>query len=137
MLGDATYWQEDLNGEDALRAFGQVGIRASLPIWRVDPTIQSVLWNVNGLAHKINFDVDAFYADSSQDLSRFALYDPLDDDAQEAFRRRFASNTFNVLPGGQIPLRFDERFFALRSGCLLYTSPSPRDATLSRMPSSA
>ena len=25
----------------------------------------------------------------------------------------------------------------LRSNCLLYTSPSPRDATLSRMPSSA
>ena len=24
-----------------------------------------------------------------------------------------------------------------RKGCLLYTSPSPRDATLSRMPSSA
>ena len=32
-----------------------------------------------------------------------------------------------------------ERFVAigLCSGCLLYTSPSPRDATLSRMPSSA
>ena len=27
----------------------------------------------------------------------------------------------------------DDMFF----GCLLYTSPSPRDATLSRMPSSA
>ena len=27
--------------------------------------------------------------------------------------------------------------FADISGCLLYTSPSPRDATLSRMPSSA
>ena len=27
--------------------------------------------------------------------------------------------------------------FALPSSCLLYTSPSPRDATLSRMPSSA
>ena len=27
--------------------------------------------------------------------------------------------------------------FALCSDCLLYTSPSPRDATLSRMPSSA
>ena len=26
---------------------------------------------------------------------------------------------------------------ALSRGCLLYTSPSPRDATLSRMPSSA
>ena len=27
--------------------------------------------------------------------------------------------------------------FITRTGCLLYTSPSPRDATLSRMPSSA
>ena len=27
--------------------------------------------------------------------------------------------------------------FGLLKGCLLYTSPSPRDATLSRMPSSA
>ena len=30
-----------------------------------------------------------------------------------------------------------EYFTALLKGCLLYTSPSPRDATLSRMPSSA
>ena len=28
-------------------------------------------------------------------------------------------------------------FFYYNNGCLLYTSPSPRDATLSRMPSSA
>ena len=116
LLGDATYWQEDLNGEDAFRAYGQVGLRASLPFWRADPTIQSTLWNVNGLAHKLSFDVDAFYADSSQDLSRFPLFDNLDDDAQEAFRRRFAFNTFNILPGGDVPLRFDERNFALRNG---------------------
>ena len=32
--------------------------------------------------------------------------------------------------------RFDNEIKLLRS-CLLYTSPSPRDATLSRMPSSA
>ena len=30
-----------------------------------------------------------------------------------------------------------ENHFTLVNGCLLYTSPSPRDATLSRMPSSA
>ena len=115
-LGDATFWQEDLNGEDNLRAYGQVGVRASLPFWKVDPTIQSVLWNVNGLAHKVNFDIDAFYSDASQNLEDLALFDPLDDDAQEAFRRRFAFNTFNILPGENIPLQFDERFFALRSG---------------------
>lgn len=116
VLGDVTYWQEDLNGDDALRAYGQAGIRASLPFWKVDPTIQSVLWNLNGLAHKVSFDIEAFYADSSQDLSRFALYDNLDDDAQEAFRRRFAFNTFGIIPGMDVPLRYDERFFALRSG---------------------
>ena len=34
--------------------------------------------------------------------------------------------------------RFEEEKLITRSGtCLLYTSPSPRDATLSRMPSSA
>ena len=30
-----------------------------------------------------------------------------------------------------------EAMFKAAEGCLLYTSPSPRDATLSRMPSSA
>ena len=30
-----------------------------------------------------------------------------------------------------------ERITTTNKGCLLYTSPSPRDATLSRMPSSA
>ena len=32
---------------------------------------------------------------------------------------------------------FINRYFALNISCLLYTSPSPRDGLLSRMPSSA
>lgn len=117
LLGDATYWQQDLAGDSVTRLYGQVGVRASLPLWRVDPSIQSTLWNVNGLAHKVTFDVDAFWADSSQDLDRFALYDQLDDDAQEHFRRRFAFNTFGIPPmGGFVPLQYDERYFAFRSG---------------------
>ncbi len=116
VLGDVTYWQEDLNGNDVLRGYGQAGIRATLPMWKADPTIQSELWNINGLAHKVNFDFDAFYADSSQDLSRFPLYDQVDDDSQEAFRRRFAFNTFGIVAPGNIPLPFDERYFAFRNG---------------------
>ena len=116
VLGDLSYFQEALDGEDLSRAYGQVGVRASLPMWRVDPTIKSLLWNVDGLAHKVSFDVDAFFADASQDLDELAFYNPLDDDAQEQFRRRFAFQTFNILPGGDTPLRYDERFFALRSG---------------------
>ena len=34
-------------------------------------------------------------------------------------------------------LKFFEKLPPCLVGCLLYTSPSPRDATLSRMPSSA
>ena len=49
-------------------------------------------------------------------LDELAFYNPLDDDAQEQFRRRFAFQTFNILPGGDTPLQYDERFFALRSG---------------------
>jgi hypothetical protein len=110
-LGDAMYWQEALDGNDLFRVYGQAGVKASLPFWRVDPTIQSVLWNVNGLAHKVSIDVDAFYADASQDLDELALYDPLDDNAQEQSRSRFAFTTF----GGVTPLEYDERFYALRS----------------------
>ena len=42
---------------------------------------------------------------------------------------RWNFNKYLVSPAGQVVEHF--------SSCLLYTSPSPRDATLSRMPSSA
>ena len=35
------------------------------------------------------------------------------------------------------PGRYDKQYEALGNDCLLYTSPSPRDGLLSRMPSSA
>lgn len=116
LLGDISYWQEARDGGDLLRTYGQTGVRASLPMWRVDPSVKSVLWNVDGLAHKVSFDVDAFFAEASQDLDEVALYDPLDDDSQEHFRRRFAFDTFGIVPGMNVPLRFDERNFAFRSG---------------------
>jgi lipopolysaccharide export system protein LptA len=125
VLGDVTFWQQDLMQNDVTRIYGQTGIRASLPFWKVNPMIQSDLLNVNGLAHKVSFEMEALIADSSQDLSRFPLYDQLDDDAQEHFRRRFAFQTFGIAPGEDIPLQFDERYFALRSGMQRFvTAPS-------------
>ena len=40
-------------------------------------------------------------------------------------------------PGLSVDAQNIESEYDLRENCLLYTSPSPRDATLSRMPSSA
>ena len=38
---------------------------------------------------------------------------------------------------GGVNMLFGQSAFTLRASCLLYTSPSPRDGLLSRMPSSA
>ena len=48
----------------------------------------------------------------------------------------------NVVPDPKfnstiIPKLINNIMYDGKRGCLLYTSPSPRDATLSRMPSSA
>ena len=47
-------------------------------------------------------------------------------------------NGFNALKGVNLNIKKGEIFAMLGpNGCLLYTSPSPRDGLLSRMPSSA
>lgn len=125
LLGEAAHWGEDLAGNDINRVFGQVGVRASMPMWTVNRDVHSELLNLNGLAHKVVFDAEYFYADASQDLNEFPLYDPLDDDQVEHFRRRYYFNTFGGVPGGHVPQRFDERYYALRTGLQSsVTSPS-------------
>ncbi len=74
--------------------------------------MRSELFNLNGLAHKIELRGEYFYADSDQNLEDFPLYEQLDDDAVEHFRRRFFFDTFGGIPGGDVPIPFDERYFA-------------------------
>jgi hypothetical protein len=116
LLGEVAHWGEVIDGDDVTRLYGQTGIRTSLPVWRVDPQLQSELLNLNGLAHKITLESEVFIADANEDLSRFPLYDPLDDDSVEFFRRRYFFDTFGGMAGGDVPLKFDERNFAFRSG---------------------
>lgn len=120
-LGELGYWGQDRFGNDLTRTYWQAGVRASVPFWAVNPAVESGLWNVHGLAHKVVFEAEVAYADANQPLDRLPLYDPLDDDNLEVFRRRFSQYDF----GGVIPLRFDERYYALRSGLGGWvTSPS-------------
>ncbi|QDV23548.1 LPS-assembly protein LptD [Aureliella helgolandensis] len=112
LSGEAAFWNEDVNQDDLTRLTGQAGIRTSLPFWRVYPGIENRLFDLRGIAHKVTLDAEYFYADSNQNMDLLPLYDPLDDNAQEHFRRRFIFNTF----GGSLPDKFDERNFALRNG---------------------
>ena len=101
-----------------------------MPMWSVDPSINSDLFNVHGLAHKVVFSAEFSAADSNRDISQLPLYDPLDDDSVEAFRRHFVTTTFgwpSTIPPtvAHIPLQFDERYYALRTGLQNWvTSPS-------------
>ena len=54
----------------------------------------------------------------------------------ERLLREEADDKFEVFSAGSNPSRLHPAAVKVMA-CLLYTSPSPRDATLSRMPSSA
>ncbi len=116
VLGEAAHWGETISDENVSRLFGQAGVRASMPMWTVNRDVQSELLNLNGLAHKVVFDAEFLYADANKDMSEFPLYDNIDDDSIEHFRRRLYFNTFGGVAGGNVPIQFDERYFALRSG---------------------
>src|SRR6185503_18729572 len=47
-LGELGYWGQDIAGNQYNRAYGQAGVRASIPFWTANPTIESDLFNVHG-----------------------------------------------------------------------------------------
>jgi hypothetical protein len=116
ILGEAAHWGETLDLDDRQRVFGQAGVRTSLPIWAVDPLVENHLLNLHGLSHKITLEGEFSITDASEDLADFPLYDEIDDNNVQHFRRRLAFQTF----GGPAPapLAFDERFYAVRRGLM-------------------
>lgn len=113
VLGEAAHWGETLDMEDNQRLYGQVGIRASMPMWSVDPLVESHLFNVHGLAHKIVYELQFEHTQANRAVDEFPLYDEIDDNNIQQFRRRIP---FDVFDGSPVPDRFDERFFGVRTG---------------------
>lgn len=112
LSGEASHWGEDATGNSLDRLTGQAGIRTSLPLTSINTRIESRLLNISGIAHKMNFHTDLFYADSNKNIDQLPLYDPLDDNSQEHFRRRLVFNTF----AGALPAQSEYRGYALRQG---------------------
>jgi hypothetical protein len=112
-LGELAHWGEVRDGSDLQRAYVHTGVRASVPFWAVFPTAHSSLMNIHGLAHKVVFDTEFSYADSTRNLDQLTLYDPLNDTSITEYRRRLLSP--NTLPTVIGP-KFDPRSWAFRSG---------------------
>ncbi|MCC6494229.1 MAG: organic solvent tolerance protein OstA [Pirellulales bacterium] len=122
-LGQFYHAGEAMDGDSLDRAYVNAGVRGSIPFWAVYPDVRDPLFNLNGLAHKVVFEVDASYADASQNFDELPLYDQLDDISILEFRRR-------LLSGGLDPTitdaKFDPRRFAIRQGIGSWvTNPTP------------
>jgi hypothetical protein len=125
-LGELAHWGQDITQSPIDRAYGQVGIRSSLPMWTADNTVESQLWNVHGLAHKVVFEAEFAYADATQSIDQFPLYDQIDDDAINQYRRNIPYWDYGAVPGQAIPLaaplvfgpdnKYDPRTYAVRRG---------------------
>ncbi len=132
-MGEAAHWDQDIYGKSADRLFYQIGVRADMPMWSVDPTANNEFLNVHGIAHKVDFAAELCYAQSNSNMENLPLYDSLDDDSVEAFRRRYLTTTFGIPSMSPTPFgtpwpgteKFDERLYALRTGLQSWvTSPS-------------
>jgi hypothetical protein len=78
---ELTQYSNDLSGNAIGRAWGAAGARASIPFTQLYPTVQSELWNLNGINHKIVVGANYFYAYTNQPYTRFPQLDRLNDDA--------------------------------------------------------
>ncbi len=125
-LGELAHWGDDLALQPIDRAYGQVGIRSSLPMWTADNTVESQLWNLHGLAHKVVFEAEFSYAEATQNIDQFPLYDQIDDDAINQYRRNIPYWDYGAIPGQPTPLqapfifgpdnKYDPRTYAVRRG---------------------
>ena len=90
--------------------------RATMVIW-LDLPYWQVLWQV-------------FTRTMKRSLTQETLWSGNQESLRKAFLSRDSILLWSISNLGNIRQRYER-------ACLLYTSPSPRDATLSRMPSSA
>ena len=131
LSGEAGAWGQDVTGNDITRLTGQAGIKSSVPMWQVFPDVQSSVLNLNGMAHKVTFESQFLYADTTRDLDQFPLYNPIDDNSQELFRRRLVFNTF----GGALPDQFDATNYAARQSMQRYVSAASSEVVTNQMQS--
>lgn len=116
VLGEFSHWGKDRSGDDVQRLYGQGGVRLNLPFWQVKPNSHSRTWYVNGLAHKIDFDSEFSWARADQSMDNLIMTDALDNWSVEDFRRRYTVTTLGNPFSNTIPVPFDPRYYALRSG---------------------
>jgi hypothetical protein len=115
---DLTYYSKDLTGNDNGRLYGGGGLRSSMPLSRLYPNVESELFNLNGLYHKIVLESNFFLARSSDPYTKFPQLDRLNDDAtdqalRDIYPRQPFLNPTNGFALATSPI-FDPQLYAIR-----------------------
>jgi hypothetical protein len=127
LQGQAVGWSDQIDGDPMGRVWGAVGARAEIMAWKAYPWVESELFNVHGLNHKINFEADARAAFSNQRLDAIGVQDDLDDNTYESVRRYFALTNY---AGGLLPPQYDPRHLLLRRTLSPITGPTDIQGTI-------
>jgi hypothetical protein len=115
---DTAYYSEDVNGQGRGRLYGGGGVRWNMPLSRLYPEIESELFNLNGIYHKINLTGNYLNAFSSSGVNNFPQLDRLNDDVSDQALRdiRPWQGVFN--PGNAAFLTtsnlFNPQYYAIR-----------------------
>jgi hypothetical protein len=114
---DLTAYSEDLTGSGRGRFYGGGGVKASVPFSRLYADVQSELFNVRGINHKVELMANYFIAQSDTDPDRLPLLDRLNDDVTDFSYRSFRRfGGVNRAPNGGL-------FQDTPEGIALTTSP--------------
>jgi hypothetical protein len=84
---ELTTYSNDLYSDSVGRSWQAGGLRASIPFTRLYPTIQSELWNVNGINHKIVASANYVYAYTNVPYTELPQLDRLNNDASNQMLR--------------------------------------------------
>lgn len=118
LVGDLTYYTQDLNGDGTGRFYGGGGVRSSMPLSRLYPGVESDIFNLDGLYHKILFYSNIYAAESTVSYTRLPQLDRLNDDASDQALRNIRPYQTAINPkyGASLttsPL-FDPQSYAIR-----------------------
>ncbi|MCS7047589.1 MAG: hypothetical protein NZO58_14625, partial [Gemmataceae bacterium] len=112
------HYSQDLSGDDQGRLYGGGGLRASIPLSRLYGAVESDLFNLDGLYHKMVFSAHWFVAASNTRLSTLPQLDRLNDDATDQSLRDIRPHQPLVNPANAAflttSLLFDPQYYALR-----------------------
>jgi hypothetical protein len=97
---ELTGYSRDIAGDSIGRAWEAGGLRASIPFTHLFPTVQSELFNVNGLNHKIVFGANYIYAYTNVPYDALPQLDRLNDDATNQALRDIRPYQFLFNPNG-------------------------------------